>query len=124
MKKMIYPLTILLSILLFLPFNTLAQNDINKENSDIVKLFPNPISVNQEMTIEIDMDEDNEITYFIYDFAGRLLKERKVIMAMDFNDKITVKVKLSEQGLYFVRVMINDIYTGQKSSIVKKFYIE
>jgi len=107
-----------------MPFNTLAQNEFKKDNSETVKLFPNPASINQEMTIEIDMDKDNEITYFIYDFAGKLIKERKVIMAMDFSDKATVKVKLSEQGLYFVRVMINDINTGQKSSIVKKFYIE
>ncbi|MCK5775015.1 MAG: T9SS type A sorting domain-containing protein [Bacteroidales bacterium] len=121
---MIYPLTVLLSIILFMPLNTLAQNDIKKDDLGIVKLFPNPVSVNQEMTIEIDVDKDNEITYFIYDFAGRLIKERKVIMSMNFNDKATVKVKLSEQGLYFVRVLISDIYTGQKASIVKKFYIE
>jgi len=123
MKKMIYHLAILISIALLMPFSSLAQNDIKKDHSEMVKLFPNPVSVNQELNIEILTDDNHEMTCFIYDFAGRLVKEEKLINT-EIDDKTTLKVSFTEEGLYFIRLVIRDINTGQKSSIVKKFYIK
>ena len=48
-------------------------------NVEIVKLYPNPIKINNNLNIEIKNEFSSDIDFIFYDLNGRLLMNRKII---------------------------------------------
>ena len=79
-----------------------------KHGQDLL-LYPNPVELGQEFTIEISSDEMQHATYEIIDVLGNVVQKEGIA-----SDKIRVSSKLS-QGIYTVRVIpeSGDILTGK-----------
>lgn len=87
-------------------FVSLDEKKINKSHT----LFPNP--VNDELTIELNENINQKISYSIYNVSGVLLQK-----AITYSDNNRLKINDLEylpKGLYFIRYSINEYqYVGK-----------
>ena len=124
MKKFIYTIAVLFSIALFSQSNNLiAQETMNKQSVVELSVFPNPALANQELNIKINVQENDIIKYFIFDFTGKIVQESIDIQPSFGEDQITVKTRIAEKGMYFIKVILSNKNTSYKISKVKKFHV-
>lgn len=124
MKKFIYTLAVLFIVSLITHTNNLnAQETINNQSIVELSVFPNPALANQELNIKIDVQENEVIKYFIFDFTGKIVQESIDIHPSFGESQITVKTRITEKGMYFIKVILTNKNTSYKTSKVKKFHV-
>ncbi|NOR87546.1 MAG: T9SS type A sorting domain-containing protein [Bacteroidales bacterium] len=125
MKKIFYTLSILLIFITISSFNSLkAQEALSDENAISLNIFPNPAASGQEIKIELEVKDSQLVSYYIFDFAGKIVKESTQNRKMIADQILQLDLDITTKGLYFVQVIIEDKFTSTKRSKVKKLYIK
>lgn len=85
----------------------LSVSDVVKSESDLIKIYPNPVT-NGQFTIESNLQGNG--SYEIYDLSGKLIK-----LSQKF-EKGTAKVNVSElqKGVYILKVKIEGKIISKK----------
>jgi PKD repeat protein len=87
----------------------------NKDNNDIVKLYPNPAK--NEITIEFNYLIEENILFELYDVLGNKVMCRQLLRN---NNKVNVSTKNLNQGIYFYKIILNNnIIASDKLVIIK-----
>ncbi|MCW3162522.1 M4 family metallopeptidase [Chryseobacterium oryctis] len=88
----------------------LATNEVNNNNKDQFKIYPNPVK-NGVFTIENNL---NDASFEIYDISGRIVKQNQKL------NKGTNKIEINgvQKGVYLVKV------NSAKNTISKKIVVE
>ena len=76
-----------------------------------LKLYPNPVS--DYATIEIESDSRKDINFYVYDLAGRVVKEQKSQLAVGLNN-ISLNVNNLNRGTYVIRASSGNKVYSQK----------
>ncbi len=123
MKKVLQitsSIIIILSLSFFSPLK--AQNSqIEKETQ--FNIYPNPVISGQVVTVEVEVDENKIVDYFVFDFAGRLIEE-STGHSLGFGEvSLEKEFTIEKEGMYFVKVIMEDVSTNAKKSMVKKLSI-
>ena len=91
-----------------------------------VYAYPNPITDVVNIVIEHDRPlAPTDIQLFMYDLSGRLVYRDNMNMVTDSSSEINIKFDLDasvSDGLYFIRVLLNDA-NGKKSSKTAKIFV-
>jgi len=105
------------------PFVSTAQVDLSLKNEESVQLYPNPVVSGQAFSIQIQAKYQQQLTYYIYDFSGKLIEESQTITVGFGEQYTTLSSHISEKGMYFIKTIIEDKNKSTKTSKVKKFYV-
>jgi len=87
------PVSIYIDTLFVIP----AVNKVEDKESEIFRIFPNPVLKNKKVNIEIDGMDCNSVQ--IIDVQGKFIEEMNV---SEFKNKIQLNLDL-ERGVYFIR---------------------
>lgn len=91
-----------------------------------VYAYPNPITDVVNIVIEHDRPlAPTDIQLFMYDLSGRLVYRDNMNMVTDSSSEINLNFNLDasvSDGLYFIRVLLNDA-NGKKSSKTAKIFV-
>ena len=92
----------------------LALNEVTKLANGSVKIYPNPAV--EFITVELDLDNmANEVSYELYDLAGRMIK--KVNSSNVAQDKVQINIQSLSAGNYILKVNADDAISSHKVSV-------
>jgi len=124
MKKSSYLFIAILFLAIATPIHYLQAQNVSSENqTKEMTIFPNPAVSEQDLNIEIPVQYQQTVSFYIYDFAGHMI-EKSVKNPVSFGQqsyKFTTKIQA--KGMYFVQILIEEENTKIKTSKVKKFYV-
>jgi hypothetical protein len=121
MKKYLH--IIALHLLVLVSSIAIATNDelLNKETQ--INIYPNPVMSGQEVKLEMEIDENTIIHIYVYDFAGKLVKE-STNLRLGFGElKVSENLMMEQKGLYLIKIITEDEGSHLKQSKVKKLYV-
>ena len=121
MKQILHILAIQ-AILLFIVEGTMAQQIQISEETQI-NIYPNPVVNGQEVSLEVEMDENKLLHIYVYDFAGKMVME-SIDRSLGFGEDIyTEEINIHKKGLYLIKIVLENKETNYKQSKVKKLYV-
>jgi len=80
---------------------------INQDISEIINLFPNPIKSGEILYLEANANENQAVSFQIFDYGGRLLFSGKKDSSS--GNLIKISTEGLSAGLYFIHVNVDDI---------------
>jgi len=89
--------------------------DVDSVNGGIV-LYPNPVS--DQLFVKFGLTESNQISFDIYDVAGRLVSSEVTSLVIEEN-LYSIDTKDMNQGLYFLKVSSDEDETTKRFSVVR-----
>lgn len=90
---------------------------LNQAPNEVI-VYPNPIRENQQLTIRMPYDKDNEFKYELYDPNGKKIKENSIL-----NQSFAEVNPPEVSGIYFLKVKYMDSFSNEVS-VVKKLVVE
>jgi hypothetical protein len=90
--------------------NKNEQTGLNTNESNGIKIFPNPVS--NEITISIDNNNTNTLQMKVFGLDGKLYINKKVKV----NDSHTLKTNVSDlpKGIYLINIISDNYYYSEK----------
>ena len=91
------------------------ENVVEETNSAIqsVKLYPNPISAGQQVTIEVETNKNCQATLMVYDLSGKKVTNRQAIFQSG-NNSLKLGLGALEKGTYILQIIIgNESYSNK-----------
>ena len=96
------------------------NNDDVTDNSQL-SIYPNPVKVGDEISIEISeiSDAQQEVMVEIYDMNGKLVQNQRFgNNGHTFNGKVKLENKVST-GVYIINTLVNGKYQGTQKLIIE-----
>jgi len=124
MKKFIYILSAIFTLFLLSQTQDVqAQKSSTLSENITLNIFPNPAQTNQDINFIVNVNTNEILSYYIFDFSGKVIQESTNLKSDSFKNQIEVKVQITEKGMYFVKVVLVNEDSSSKKSKVKKFYV-
>lgn len=98
-----------------------AVNNEDIAGNSQLSIYPNPVTVGDEISIEISeiSDAQQDVHVEIYDINGKLMQQQRFGNNGDtFNGKIKLEQKLST-GVYILNTLVNGKYQGSQKLIIE-----
>lgn len=109
-------------LMIFSAFASVTIND-HLEKETQLNIYPNPVMSGQEISVDMELNEQELVHLYVYDFSGRLVIEFEHLRT-DFGEALfSKKWVIDEKGMYFLKILIEDKNTALKKSKVKKLYV-
>lgn len=122
MKKLVYILFIA-TMFYFLIGKAIAQESIFQKDTSSFNIFPNPVLSGQVIKLDVEAGEHQLVSYYVYDFAGKLMLEStQHRVGLGFTH-IELEMNIEQQGLFFVKVILEDEDNQSIQSLVNKLYV-
>lgn len=97
-----------------------AEDDSTNQNSDEIKLYPNPITADKQFTVEYKVKESNFVKIDIFDTNGNLVQN--ILNGVKRNtghNQETISVETLLNGKYEIKIQIGDEYKTKSFVIVR-----
>jgi hypothetical protein len=123
MKKVLQVTTSIIIVLSLSFFSPLKAQNSQIEKETQLNIYPNPVISGQMVKVELEVDENKIVNYYIFDFAGRMVEE-STGHRLGFGEvSLEKEFTIEDKGLYFVKVIMSDVRTNAKKSMVKKLSV-
>lgn len=123
MKKVLQITTSIIIVLSLSFFSPLKAQNSQIEKETQINIYPNPVISGQMVKVELEVDENEIVHYYVFDFAGRMVEE-STGHSLGFGEvSLEKEFTIEEKGMYFVKVIVEDVKTNTKKSMVKKLSV-
>lgn len=87
-------------------FKNVVSSDRIEIKSGFTKIFPNP--VNELLSIELNVENDKLIKYYICSLTGQILMQDQIITDKNGYNRFDIDLSFLERGFYLVNVMVDN----------------
>jgi hypothetical protein len=92
-------------------------NDLNKDGSQIVTVYPNPAKTN--ISANITLLRSQEVTIDLYDTQGKTVKSVSKGILSQGKSNFDISLTDVSEGIYFLKVNTEDASVGKKIVVIK-----